>query len=313
METDSSAPGILALTDGRAGNAAMAHGLAERVAGLTGLAVAHEAVSLGRLDPLPPRMQAMLPGGVLLRRAGLATRPRLVIGAGRRVAALTAALGRRGSRAVQILDPQMPARAFDLVVAPAHDRLAGPNVVSTLGSVNGVTPERLAAARAAWQAVFAPLPRPLVAVLIGGSTKRTTVTAAAVDGLAESLGRLGAGLAMTASRRTPPALVGRLTAALPGAWLWDGEGPNPYFGLLACADAIVVTDDSVNMASEAATAPPPVALAPFVSEGGKLARFHEALVAGGHAEWLGEALPTASRPLDETLRAAKRVASLLHA
>ena len=37
-----------------------------------------------------------------------------------------------------------------------------------------------------------------------------------------------------------------------GAWIWDMEGDNPYFGLLALADVIVATLDSISMVSEAA-------------------------------------------------------------
>src|SRR3546814_8492259 len=37
------------------------------------------------------------------------------------------------------------ARHFDLVIVPEHDRLRGPNVLTTKGSLHRVTPERLAA------------------------------------------------------------------------------------------------------------------------------------------------------------------------
>ena len=40
--------------------------------------------------------------------------------------------------------------------------------------------------------------------------------------------------------------------------LWDGTGDNPYFAFLALADAIVVTEDSVNMVTEAAGTGKPV-------------------------------------------------------
>ena len=44
-------------------------------------------------------------------------------------------------------------------------------------------------------------------------------------------------------------------------YLWDGEGENPYFGLLGLADFLVVTCDSVNMVSEAASTGKPVYVA----------------------------------------------------
>ena len=63
----------------------------------------------------------------------------------------------------------------------------------------------------------------------------------------------GCGVALTPSRRTEPAAAAALRAAVAsvGGYAWDGTGDNPYIGLLACADAIVVTEDSVSMTSEA--------------------------------------------------------------
>jgi hypothetical protein len=40
--------------------------------------------------------------------------------------------------------------------------------------------------------------------------------------------------------------------------MWDGDGPNPYLGLLALSDRLVVTSDSVSMISEALATPRPV-------------------------------------------------------
>ena len=46
---------------------------------------------------------------------------------------------------VQIQNPVIAPSHFDLVVTPLHDRLSGPNVISTIGALHRVTPERLAA------------------------------------------------------------------------------------------------------------------------------------------------------------------------
>ena len=43
--------------------------------------------------------------------------------------------------------------------------------------------------------------------------------------------------------------------------MWDFSGDNPYFGMLALADLIVVTQDSVSMISEAAATTAPVMIA----------------------------------------------------
>ena len=311
METNSTNPIIWAVSDGRAGNVAMAMGLAERVAGLTG----GQAIQRD-LEVSGPRawLAAKLP--FFPSRLQMATyrQPTLVIGAGRRVAPAVAAFRKTGAKVVQILDPKMSPRRFDMVIAPQHDGLSAPNVFATLGSVGRVTPELLTAARETWTPRFAPLTRPLIAVLVGGDTKRKQVTKADWRSFASDLAALSqtAGMVLTLSRRSGAVGEAILREALPDAMIWDGQGDNPYFGMLACADAIIVTDDSVNMASEAAGSGAPVALYPLLREGGKIAHFHTALIAQNHAAWFKGEIPTAPQiALDETGRAAQAVVTRL--
>ncbi|MEQ1714653.1 MAG: ELM1/GtrOC1 family putative glycosyltransferase, partial [Hyphomicrobium sp.] len=97
------------------------------------------------------------------------------------------------------------------------------------------------------------------------------------------LSQSGAGLMITASRRTPPALMGAIDAATRGAprVLWTGSGENPYAQFLAHAGAFLVTADSVNMAGEAAATGKPVHV--FHPSGGsaKFDRLHAALEGKG--------------------------------
>ena len=64
--------------------------------------------------------------------------PRLAIGCGRRAALVTRLLRERGSKVVQVLDPRIDPRYWDLVVAPEHDGLRGENVIMMLGSLHPV-------------------------------------------------------------------------------------------------------------------------------------------------------------------------------
>lgn len=312
METNSANPIIWAVSDGRAGNVAMAMGLAERVASLSGGHIVQKNLTVSgprawisaRFPWLPSRLQvATYP------------QPAAVIGAGRRVAPAVAGMRRTGAKTIQILNPQMALHRFDLIIAPEHDGLSATNTFATLGSVHRISSQRLEVARSEWAAKFAHLPRPLIAVLIGGSTKRTPMTGEMATKLANDLRALagqGAGLLITASRRTPESHAQEIAASVPEADFWDGTGANPYFGMLACADALIVTDDSVNMASEAAATGKPLAVYPLLLEGGKFGKFHSRLIEAGHAEWFNGAIPTTQAdPLDETGRAAARVTALL--
>ena len=219
--------------------------------------------------------------------------PDILIASGRQsvapaIAVRRAAAGR--TFAVQIQNPTVDPRHFDLVVAPAHDGLAGDNVVATVGALHRVTPARLAAAAEQFRGRYAALPRPLVAVLLGGDNRQYMFSDAAATRLADGLAGLaresGAGLAVTPSRRTGAKALAivteRLRALAPGSWdVWSGSGDNPYFAMLALADAIVVTGDSVNMVSEACAAAKPVYV--FDLDGGstKFERFHAGMRARG--------------------------------
>ena len=243
--------------------------------------------------------------------------PDLVIATGRQAVAPVLALRRanRGrSFTVQLQDPGVDPSRFDLVIAPGHDRLAGRNVVVTLGALNQVTPARLAAAARDFAPALADLPRPLVAIMLGGSNKAYRLTDRVIDRLGAELaalaGRRRCGFAISASRRTDPAAFSRLRARLAGAravW-WDGKGPNPYFGYLALADAVLVTADSVNMASEACATGKPVYIVPLEGGSAKFRRFHAQLAAAGMTRPFAGAIESWSyAPLDETARAAAEV------
>ncbi len=313
METNSEKHEIWAISDGRAGNVAMAMGLAEKVAELSGgHAIQRDLQVNGVKSWLSGHFSWLSSTTAITNGEAL---PALVIGAGRRVAPAVASLRKtNGIKAVQILEPKMSLSRFDRVVIPQHDGVSGPNVLTTLGSLGRVSEARLSEAKSLWKPRFAHLPRPLMAVLLGGDTKRKKVTGDTWSMLINNLKQLssGVGMVVTPSRRSGPDVEARLRQSLPEAMIWDGEGENPYFGMLACADCILVTDDSVNMASEAASTGKPLALYPLLQEGGKTARFHEALIAAHHAEMFS-GVPTnyPINPLDETTRIAQEIAELL--
>jgi hypothetical protein len=109
----------------------------------------------------------------------------------------------------------------------------------------------------------------------------------------DAIGLAGGSLMMTFSRRTPDKARALLTARLrhlPGL-IWDGTGENPYFAFLGAADHILVTEDSTNMATEAASTGKPVFILKMDGSSLKFGLFHSAL------EGLG-----ATRPFDGLLR-----------
>lgn len=193
--------------------------------------------------------------------------PSLAIGCGGMAGSVLAALRRKSMRVVQVQNPRMDIGRFDLIIANHHDELTGPNVFVSRTALHRVTPARLAAEAALWQDRFAPYRRPMAAVLLGGNNGRYRLDRDAGARLAADLATMAerdkVGVVVTPSRRTDPAVVALMRTALApsGGWVWDLEGDNPYFAMLALADLIIVTQDSVSMISEAAATTAPVMVA----------------------------------------------------
>jgi uncharacterized protein len=242
--------------------------------------------------------------------------PDIVIGCGRNSVAPARMIKRAsGGRAfwVQVQDPRFARSEIDLIVAPRHDPAPGENVFRTLGAVHRVTPEKLAADAARWAPTFAVLPRPLVAVLIGGDNSVYRLTEERFGALCDrlvALAKSGVGLAITPSRRTGDmqrAMLQKRLAGLP-AFIWDGSGDNPYFAMLGTADAIIATADSVSMISEAASTGKPVHIIELEGGSAKFARFHQAMREAGITRPFNGTLETWHyAPLDDTARAAAEI------
>ena len=245
--------------------------------------------------------------------------PRILIACGRQTIAYSIAIRHQAKGAtftVQCQSPRIAPAFFDLVIPPAHDELEGPNVFSIQGSPNRVSPEQLETGRRETASLFEGLPRPLVAVMLGGRSKHYRFSYDDIVVIGRQLRTLrdeGFGLFITPSRRTPPESLFVLNDQLagPGVTIWDGEGPNPYFGMLAAADYILVTEDSTNMITEAATTGRPIYLLSLKGGSSKFDRLHTQLIDDGRVRRFdGELQPYSYEPLRETERAAAEIRRL---
>ena len=212
--------------------------------------------------------------------------PALAIGCGRIAALATRQARESGVRTIQILDPRISTRHWDLVIAPEHDGLVGDNVIAMLGSLNPVTPEWLQRARQDFPEV-GTLASPRTAVLLGGPTRATRFDRSALEVLLGKLefwlARDGGSLLCCASRRTPPEWADLLRDRYRGqehlVWMDPSDGRNPFPAVLAWADRIVVSPDSVNMISEACATAVPVYVAEPDRASGRTRGFIESLQA----------------------------------
>jgi hypothetical protein len=218
--------------------------------------------------------------------------PELLIATGRQSVPASLYIRQRNprTRRVQIQNPGISPRHFDLVIAPMHDDLWGTNVIHTIGALHRATPERLAREAARLAVRTAGLPRPFAGVLIGGSNGVYHFGAEEARSLASALKeqavRNGGSLLVTPSRRTGETNVAILREALAGTpgFVWDGSGDNPYFGILGLCDVLVATADSVNMVTEACASGKSVHIYGLPGGSKKFERFHEALTLRGYAQ-----------------------------
>jgi mitochondrial fission protein ELM1 len=257
------------ITDGKAGDLNQCLGVAERLGLLAECRVIAPRAPWKWLMPLSWRT----PFGIDPREApGKASgplngfMPQLVIASGRRAAAYLPAIKRAsgGKTFTAFLkDPRTSPDIADFLWVPQHDALRAPNVLATLLSPHQLSPEKLAQARTTLRHDISTLPGPRVAVLIGGPSRDYTFTAFDIARLSADLSHLaqaGASLMVTASRRTPEDLKAALMGiiAVQGGYYWEGEPPNPLLEMMASAEALVVSADSVNMLGEALVTGKPV-------------------------------------------------------
>ncbi len=197
--------------------------------------------------------------------------PDLVLTIGRRpsMAALwieAQSVGR--TRVVLFGKPSGMMERFDLVVAGAEVQLPPrPNVVPIRLPLMRARASEIEAASATWRTRFAALPRPLVAILVGGPTVPFAFDHRVADRLqtlAHEIARAGGTPYVTTSRRTPRAVADALRAGLPpGARLYEwtpDSADNPYLALLGLADGCIVTGDSVSMMAEVVRARKPLGI-----------------------------------------------------
>ncbi|CAK9311854.1 unnamed protein product [Citrullus colocynthis] len=269
--------------------------------------------------------------------------PLLVVASGRDTVTITSSIRRLVSEnvfVVQIQHPRLHLNRFDMVITPHHDYYPltpqaqeqvprfirkwitpreppDQHVVLTVGALHQIDFAALRSAASAWHDMFAPLPKPLLVVNIGGPTSccRYGVDLAKqlVTGLLSVLANCGS-VRISFSDRTPEKVYNVVVKELgdnPKVYIWDRQEPNPHMGHLAWADAFVVTADSVSMISEVCSTGKPVYVIGTERCKWKYSAFHKTLKERGvirpftGTEDISESW--SYPPLNDTAEAATRV------
>jgi hypothetical protein len=247
--------------------------------------------------------------------------PDLLISCGRHSVPASVAIRRASENktlTVHIQDPLIGPKHFDLVIVPEHDQLRGNNVFVTQGAIHHINAEKLIKAAGHFRSLLGSLPYPLISVLVGGKNRHQSFSSACAHDFSNKIlmaaTNTGGGLAISFSRRTGEDNEDILRKKLAGvhAYIWNGQGENPYLGLLALADVIVVTSDSISMISEACSTGKPVYIYQLPHAGKRHRQFCESLMKRGIARpFLGVAESWQYTALDETRKAADFVSERL--
>ncbi len=261
---------------------------------------------LAPFGPIDPKDSPKHPGSVLAPPF-----PDIAIAAGRTTVPYLRHIKKASNGrtfTIFLQDPRAGLGVADFIWVPEHDPLRGPNVMTTLTSPHSIGPADLSAARRFPDPRLVRLPQPRTAVILGGNSAHHQFTKGDIARLREIVHGILANIGsvmITPSRRTPPALMEALRAeaeSFPSrCFIWDGEGDNPYLGILAMAHSIIVTGDSVNMVGEAAATGVPVHV--FEPSGGhpKVTGFVDELVKRGAVRrWSGALEQWHYEPIDAT-------------
>ncbi len=248
--------------------------------------------------------------------------PDIVLSAGRRSFPVARWIQKKSngkSKIVQLMNPGIKGfKQADLIVLPAHDEYKGnaQNVIIVTGTPHRLTPERLAQERADWEPFFAPYAHKRLSLIVGGATKNNPFTVDMAKQILATVQQLNpASVLVTTSRRTPPEIVSYLKENLPAEttyfYTFGCQDKNPYFGLISCADMILVTGDSMSMCSECcATSVPVFIFAPDAMMSAKHKRFHQSLYKAGYALPAGATMQPVNGNFNPANEIAERIRQL---
>ena len=309
----SASPLVHILTDGKSGNRAQALGLAQCIVGDYDECIIESVVSAPTATTLMPLSWA---SKTRWYKMDAAQRADIVICCGNRAQPAALALKKRDDAfVVCIQKPRSDAHKFDAIIAPYHDypqSTTHANILLTLGSVGPVKKMINHTTK------FSHIATPRAGVLIGGDNRAFYLTRQVFEQLAQTLPQtIINGILITTSRRTNDDIKTVLAKLFKdkNCFVDDGDGDdNPYFDILAAADWLLVTGDSVNMLSEACTMGKPVYIIDLPLRSRRAAQkfndFHQMLITKKLARrWDGVIDHWTPPPFNETARAAEFILS----
>ncbi|MCP4354122.1 MAG: hypothetical protein GY793_00550 [Proteobacteria bacterium] len=161
---------------------------------------------------------------------------------------------------VCLMDPKKGYKSYDVIAAPTHDtfKYAGKNVIRHTGALSGFSKEDLSQAKKNFKKEFSKFKKPLIGVLIGGNSKGYDFTQEKSKQLVSDIitlnSKINGSVYATTSGRTGEVQTDYIYNSLTekGFSVYKvGQGENPYRGIMAYSDIIIVTPETISMLTEA--------------------------------------------------------------
>lgn len=265
------------LIDNRTGSVGQARGIVQQL-NMAHFEVVEKKVEYTKLSGLPNfiRRKSLIGLTSDSKKEMIKPWPDMVLSISRRTVPVARYIKKQSpqTKLIQLMYPgETGIDEFSLVLLPEHDKDKPfhKSFRYLIGAPHRVTNDVLKEAGKKWKDAFQKLPKPLTALIVGGSVKGRPFSIENVEAFAKKVAsfkkKTGGSLLVTTSRRTGKEAEEKILSVLKDipcyTYLWGDQSENPYLGFLALADNIIATGDSVSMVSEACGTGKPV----FIFEG----------------------------------------------
>ena len=215
---------------------------------------------------------------------------------------------------IHIQNPKVSLENFDIIVAPDHDSLNGPNVLISKGAIHYLTLDEIEKAKD-YLVSKIEKQKEVVTLILGGPTKYYNYDNESMIQIFSKINKQilekNMQLIIIPSNRTPEKIIQFAKEYFnKNRLIIDNVDKQAYLSSLALAKYIIVTCDSSSMISEAALTGKPVyvAMIPAMRNDKRFQKFRNLLESMNIIRKLEDSLDTWSyEKLDETNRIAKQI------
>jgi len=301
----------LLLTEGLHGMISQVEGLAKAL----DLDYFHEKVELNGLWNLVP--PSLTPKKKFIFKNQINKEYDVIISCGRKSVIPSIVLKKNSNKKIvniHIQNPKVSLENFDIVVAPDHDSLDGPNVLISKGAIHYLTLDEIEKAKD-YLVSKIEKQKEVVTLILGGPTKYYNYDNESMIQIFSKINKQilekNMQLIIIPSNRTPEKIIQFAKEYFnKNRLIIDNVDKQAYLSSLALAKYIVVTCDSSSMISEAALTGKPVyvAMIPAMRNDKRFKKFRDLLESMNIIRKLEDSLDTWSyEKLDETNRIAKQI------